>query len=117
MEYVMCVIVPLCREASGLAVGRSLQAARLIFLVLEYQMHRPSSRAITYPFRELIEKMTRTIVHYGMHRIEPQPIKMELANPIHRIFDEEAAHRSAVGSVEIAPGSPGSFMTVRVEFP
>src|SRR5690606_32575342 len=69
MKRMVKVVIPL-RHA------RSAQAARLVVIVLEHDMHVTlTSRPVLDRIDELVDKVPRPIVVHGVHRIDPQPVE------------------------------------------
>ena len=59
-----------------------------------------------HPLGEFPQQVSRAVVEDRVDRVEPQPIEMELLEPIQRIVDEEVADRRGVLAVEVDRGAP-----------
>src|SRR6266849_2011497 len=57
--------------------------------------------------------MARAFVYQRMRGIEAETVEMILGNPVQGIFDEEAPHHLAVGTVQIQSGAPGRGVMLR----
>src|SRR5688500_17059554 len=46
-------------------------------------------------FREVLQDMTRGLVEYGVHSIEPQRVDVELRHPMQRVINDESSYGRA----------------------
>ena len=115
VQHVMDVVVPLRRVALGLAPVRPQEPARGILLVLEDEVERPVQRGVAGPDGEFVEDVGLGLVDDGVDRVEPQPVEVELLDPVERVVDGEVTHRPAVRAVVVHRSAPGRVVPLREE--
>ena len=113
----MDIVVPLRRIVKRLAVGATGEPSGLVLLILQDKMHMAVARLGAHAFGQLIQHMLRAVVDDRMHGVEPQPVQMELLDPIERVLDDELAHRLRVLAVVIDGVAPGRLMALGEEAP
>jgi hypothetical protein len=109
MQDVVDIVVPLGRVGSRVPIPPPHQARGLVPLVLEDEVHGPVRHGRSHALRKLIKQMHRAVVQDGVHGVKPEPIEVELLDPVERVVDHEVAHRSACRAGEVdgcAPGCP-----------
>src|SRR5687768_16853965 len=62
--------------------------------------------------RELFQNMQRRVVEDRMHRVEPEPIDVEIAQPIQGIVADEAPYLIAASPVVVDGLAPGRAVTL-----
>src|SRR3569833_864847 len=101
MQDMVKIIVPLRGEADGTRVAVAFEMMAFVLLVLENQVDQPVGYALTHALRQLIEQMSRTVIHDRVHRIQAQPVEMKFPQPIQCGVGEKPAHGLTLGAIEI----------------
>jgi hypothetical protein len=78
----------------------------LLRFVLADDEGRAAFRRFPYAPADGGEDVLLGRVDYLLRRVEPQPVEMELVNPVAGVGDEELTHRSSVRAVEIDRFAP-----------
>ena len=111
----MEVVVPLRLVAHlGCAFGR-LQPTRLVLVVLKRQVDRPVRHRRAEAPRHLVQDMLRAVIQDRLHGIQPQPIHVELGQPIDRIGHVVFPHRCRPRTVECDGRPPWRVVPVGEE--
>ena len=112
MQHMMHVVVPLRRVLHRLAIGIAREPGRFIVLVLEHQVDLTARHAFAHAVRELGQQVRIAIVSQRVHRVQPQPIEVEVLDPLQRVAHDELAHRTAARAVEVDRRTPWREMPV-----
>src|SRR5208283_4362883 len=99
VKDMMDVVVPLRRIVKRFAILPN-EPAGLVVLVLEQQVDRPLE-ARPDAFGELVVDIGPRVVLDGVDGVEPQPVEMELVEPVFGVLDDEVAHRTRGRTVEV----------------
>ena len=75
-------------------------------------MNLPAARDLAQPRRNLGEQMVCAVVLDRVHRVEPQPVEMELLDPERGVLDHEFAHRFRALGVVVHRRAPGRVMQI-----
>src|SRR4051794_5599965 len=59
--------------------------------------------------------MPRTVVKYGVNRVQPQAVDMELLDPVECVADEEVPHCIAARAIEVDSRAPRRFVPLGEE--
>ncbi len=91
---VMVVIVPLRAIPALRRIFVRIEHGRAVVVVFQHQMDVPAGfgREIADGAAEIVQHRDLALFGNGMHRIQPQPVKTVLAQPVQRVFDREGAH-------------------------
>ena len=111
----MDIVVPLRRIVQRLAVRAAGEPSGLVLLILQDQMHVAVRGLGAHAFGKFVQHMLRAVVDDRMHGVEPQPVQMELLDPVERVLDDELAHRLAVLAVVIDGVAPGRLVALGEE--
>ena len=113
VQHMMYVVVPLRRKVPRQAGVVAEQAAGLVFLILQHQMHRAAAGA--HAFCEFVEHVPHAVVDDGMDGIEAQSIEIVFLDPILRVVNDELTHRTAVSAVVVDGRTPRRLMPIGKE--
>src|SRR5215469_8666955 len=107
----MGVVVPL--RVAGPGGALRAEKARRVVQVLQREVERAAT-AGTRARRagDLADDVRLTRIVHLVYRVEAQPVKVILLQPVEGVVDEELAHRAAVGAVEVDRRAPGSRVTL-----
>ena len=89
----MDIIVPLRGIVQRLAVRAAGEPSRLVIKILQDQVHVPVPGLGVDAFGQFVQHMLRAVVDDGVDSVKPQPVQMELLDPIEGILDNELAYR------------------------
>ena len=79
MQDVMDIVVPLRGVPARSAVASADEALRLVCLVLQNKMTMLLGRGCTHALGQFFQDMRVAVVGDCVHRIEPQPVEIELS--------------------------------------
>ena len=108
---VMKIVVPQRVEPVAAALGRAHQPGVLRLVLADDKGGAAASRRSHLPNDGGEDMVVRSIEDL-LRRVEPQPVEMIFVDPIAGIGDEEFAHRTGIGAVEIDRLAP--FVVVAI---
>ena len=106
------VVVPLCLVLCSLSLR---QPSRVVVVVLQGKVNDTARRRGTQAAREFVQDVLGAVVEYGLHRVQPEPIHMELLDPVDGVLDEEFPHGLRVRTVEVDGAAPWRVVPVGKE--
>ena len=109
MQPMMNVVVPLRGVANGFGAFPA-QPFGLVLFVLDEEVDR-AIEARTDAFGDLVEDVGTAVVLDRMHRVEAQPVEVELVDPVFGVLDDEIADRARVRTVVIDRVAPRRLVT------
>ena len=111
VHRVMEVIAPLGREAEPAGLPRADQP-RVVEVRLGDEDQLPVQQRAEglHLDGQLLEEVQRAVVLEGVHRVEPQPVQVVVAQPHQRVADQEAADLVGAGLVQVDRGTPGGHV-------
>ena len=62
--------------------------------------------------RDVADDVRRSLVDERVGRIEPQPVDVVLADPVHGVLDDETAHHLAARPIQVDGAPPGRLVPV-----
>src|SRR5262245_59670640 len=111
MQGMVEIIVPLSIIAVHSTI-RALQIPRLVAIVLQDQVDFAIGDVMADRLGDFADYIRLALVEYRVDGVQPQPIEMELNQPIEGVIDEKIAYRPATGSSEIDCSAPRCLMPV-----
>jgi hypothetical protein len=93
VQHVVHVVVPLRCVPSGPPVLAAHQPVRLVLFVLQHQVDGAVRRRGAHALGQFLQQVLRPVVEDGVHRVQPQPVEVELLYPVEGIVDEVPADR------------------------
>ena len=111
----MDIIVPLRGIVQRLAVRAAGEPSRLVIKILQDQVHAPVPNLGVDAFGQFVQHMLRAVVDDGVDSVKPQPVQVELLDPIEGILDNELAYRLRMLAVVIDGVAPGRLVALGEE--
>ena len=113
VQDVVGVVEPLGVEPVPADLGGADQP-RVLQVGLGHDPDQPAAPAAlgVHGVGELGQQVGRRLVHDPVHGVEPQPVDVEVADPPHGVLDDVAAHRVAVGPVDVEAVAPWGDVVV-----
>src|SRR4051812_20104217 len=104
----MQVVIPLSRETVGRPLLSRIKTARLILLILQYEVDMTGRRHLfSNTASDLAQNISFTVILDGMDGVEPQPVQAKVIEPIQRVLNHKLPHDRRAGGIEIHGSTPG----------
>ncbi len=107
------VITPLCVEARAARL-RWIEKPHVVQIAFGDDVHSPAELPclIVSGLFDFPQDVPGAGIVDRMHRVDPQAVKMELANPITYVFQDKSPHGVRAATVKVHCTSPGRAMPV-----
>ena len=86
---------------------------REVTVILRDEQHLTVGRGGFDTRGELGQDVTRALVLDRVRRVEPQAVHVVLVHPVHRVLDDELAHRAGALAVQVDARSPRTLVPLR----
>ncbi len=107
VQGVVDIVGPLRGQPAAVGLARSDQP-RVVQVRLGDQAERPAQPGGQRVDRrgQLLQQRQRSVVHDGVHRVQPEPVHVEVAQPAGRVVDHVAPDLIGTGAVRVEGGTP-----------